>query len=110
MLSKETKQELILSLLDIDKKTESKSSFYQVGKVYVLRSVTMIYLGRLKEETSDALILEDAAWIPETSRWNEFLKGKSPNEMEPYADNVIVYKGGLIDATVMSQKMDIKVI
>ena len=58
----------------------------------------MIYLGKLKEETADALILEDCAWIPDTSRWSEFLQGKKPNEMEPYSEDVIVYKGASLNS------------
>lgn len=105
MLSKETKQNLILSLLDLDQKNIEPSSFYEVGEDYVLRTVTMIYLGKLKTETEDAIILEDCAWIPDTSRWSEFLQGKSPKEMEPYQEDVIVYKGALLDATKMKQKI-----
>lgn len=104
MISKETKQNLILSLLDLDKQ-QSSNSFYELGEDYVLRTVTMIYLGKLKSETSDALILEDCAWIPDTSRWSEFLQGKKPNEMEPYSEDVIIYKGALLDATKMKNKI-----
>ena len=100
MLNEETKQKLILSLLGLDD-SKPTTSFYQVGEDYVLRTVTMIYLGKLKSETSDAFILEDCAWIPDTSRWSEFLAGKKPNEMEPYSEDVIVYKGAMLDATRM---------
>jgi hypothetical protein len=85
-------------------------SFYQVGKVYVVRTVTMIYVGTLKLEGEDHLLLENCAWIPETSRWNEFLKGKAPNEMEPYANDVMIYKGGILDVTQLTTEMKIEVI
>jgi len=110
VLSEETKNQLILSLLGLDKSKESKQSFYQIGEDYVLRTVTMIYLGKMKQETEDALILEDCAWIPETSRWSDFLQGKKPNEMEPYSEDVIVYKGALLDATVMKKKIKREII
>ena len=86
---------------------------------YVVRSVTMIYLGKLKEETQDALILEetqdalileDCAWIPETSRWSDFLTGTKPKEMEPYPDDVIIYKGALLDVVKMKNKIKREVI
>jgi len=109
MINEEIKQELILSLLGIGNKTPGKS-FYQLGKVYVFRTVTMIYLGTLKEETEKEFILTDCAWIPDTSRWNEFLKGKNPNEMEPYANDVIIYKGAMLDATELVEKISIEVI
>ena len=103
MLSKETKQSLILSLLGLDEQSNT-DSFYQKGKDYVVRAVTMIYLGELKSESGDHLILTDCAWIPDTSRWNEFLNGKKPNEMEPYPSDVIVYKSAILDATELKQK------
>lgn len=117
MLNEETKQKLILNLLGIDgekttstPKVNSNPSFYEVGKVYVVRTVTMIYLGELKSEGSDHLILTNCAWIPDTSRWNEFLKGEAPNEMEPYVNDVIVYKGAMLDCTEIKEKIEIKVI
>lgn len=105
MISPETKEKLILSLLGVGSDTVPTNSFYQVGEDYVIRTVTMIYLGKLKQETNDALILEDCAWIPDTSRWSEFLKGKKPNEQEPYSEDVIIYKGAMLDATIMKTKI-----
>ncbi|MCB0415781.1 MAG: hypothetical protein KDD50_15695 [Bdellovibrionales bacterium] len=96
--------EAILSCTE-QPKCSNKKSFYIVGDDYVLRTVTMIYLGQVKEETEDAIILEDCAWIPDTSRWSEFLQGKKPQEMEPYNQDVIVYKGALLDATRMTKKI-----
>lgn len=106
-LSTETEKLLILKLLGLgtDELATNGPSFYKMGSDYVIRSVTMIYLGKLKKETSEALILEDCAWIPDTSRWNEFLGGKKPNEMEPYSHDVIVYKSGILDSTELTKKI-----
>lgn len=109
-MNKELKEKLILSLLGIEDTKVPEKSFYEVGQDYVLRTVTMIYLGTVKRETEDAIILEDCAWIPDTSRWSEFLKGEKPNEMEPYANDVIVYKGALVDSTKMANKVKIELI
>ena len=65
----------------------------------------MIYLGTLKAVNSTELLLEDCAWIPDTSRWSEFLNGKKPNEMEPYKEDVIIGRGAILDATIMTQKI-----
>jgi hypothetical protein len=112
MLSQETKSKLILSLLEADSSTPELSGdgFYRVGEDYLVRTVTMIYLGKLKAETRDSLVLEDCAWIPETSRWSEFVAGKKPKEMEPYMNDVKVYKGAILDATKMSKKIKREVI
>ncbi len=105
------KIKLIEAILSCDsKQTISNNDFWEIGKDYVVRTVTMIYLGKLKDYNSTELLLEDCAWIPETSRWNEFLTGKKPNEMEPYANDVIVGRGALLDATLFKEKLKREVI
>ncbi len=103
-LSQETTKELILTLLGVSNKQEL-NTFYKVGSDYVVRTVTMIYLGQVKREDSETLVLEDCAWIPDTSRWSEFLQGKKPNEMEPYQNDVIIYKSAILDATELTKKI-----
>lgn len=103
-MNNETKEKLILMLLGLDSKS-SEESFYKIGKDYVIRTVTMIYLGQIKSENENSIILEDCAWIPDTSRWSEFLQGKKPNEMEPYCNDVIVYKTAILDATEITKKI-----
>lgn len=76
-LSQETTKELILTLLGINSEKQPQNSFYKVGSDYVIRTVTMIYLGQIKSEDETTITLEDCAWIPDTSRWSEFLQGKS---------------------------------
>jgi hypothetical protein len=110
-LIEESKAALIIELLGLEKKQTSNSNyFWELGKDYVVRTVTMIYLGKLKAVNETELLLEDCAWIPDTSRWNEFLDGKKPNEMEPYKNDVIIGRGALLDATVMSKKITREVI
>lgn len=104
-LSNETKEKLILSLLGLEDKKQVTNSFYKVGHDYFVRTVTMIYLGQIKSEDSEALVLKDCAWIPDTSRWSEFLKGEKPNEMEPYVNDIIIYKSAILHATELTKKI-----
>lgn len=84
-----------------EKVTLKKVGVWQVGKHYVLRTVTMIDVGRLVEVTDQELVLENASWIADTGRWNEFLKSGKYSECEPFPDGrVIVGRGALIDAMV----------
>jgi hypothetical protein len=106
-LSKETESQLIMKLLGFE---TGINSTYEPGKVYVIRTVTMIYLGKIKEEHQDHLVLSEAAWIADTGRWNEFLKGQKPSEMEPYMNDVKVYKGGFLDSTEMTSEIKIEVL
>lgn len=105
MLSQETKQNLILNLLGMDKESVEQESFWEIGKDYVVRTVTMVYLGKLKAVKETELLLEDCAWIPDTSRWNEFVNGQKPNEMEPYQNDVIIGRNAILDATILSKKI-----
>ena len=70
-----------------------------VGKQYLIRAVTHYYTGRLVAITDTDLVLEDAAWVPDTGRFHDCLKNGTFNEVEPFVDRCIVFRGGLIDAT-----------
>ena len=84
-----------------DAVTTKKVGVWEVGKNYVLRTVTMIDVGQLVVVTDDELVLKDASWIADTGRWNEFLKDGKYSESEPFPDGlVIVGRGALIDAMV----------
>ncbi len=72
-----------------------------VGKNIQVRTVTMIYVGRLEAVYSQELVLNDAAWIPDTGRYQQFIEKGVLDECEPYPDGqpVIIGRGALIDAT-----------
>lgn len=79
--------------------TGTSSHPYQIGKNYLIRTVTMIQTGRLVEVTNQELVLEDVAWIADTGRFNEALKNGTLNEVEPFpSGRVIVGRGSVIDA------------
>jgi hypothetical protein len=74
---------------------------YDVGKNYLVRTVTMILTGRLVEVGPQELVLEDAAWIADTERWADALAKGALREVEPYpAGRVIVGRGAVVDACV----------
>ena len=78
--------------------TEPKSQ-YPVGKNVIVRTVTMIYTGRLERVTATDLVLVDCSWIPETDRFMQFVANGSVKECEPYPDGLPVYinRGALLD-------------
>lgn len=72
---------------------------WEIGKIYLIRTVTMIDTGRLVAVTPHELVLEDAAWIADTGRFADALQSASFNEVEPFpAGRVIVGRGAIIDA------------
>lgn len=75
------------------------SHSFEVGKAYLIRTVTLYYTGRIERITDSDLFLADAAWIADTGRFSEALKNGTLNEVEPFRCGVIVPRGGIIDAT-----------
>ena len=76
---------------------------WEVGAIYLIRTVTMIDTGRLVAVGPQELVLEDAAWIADTGRFSDALKSLSFSEVEPFPDGrVIVGRGSIIDAVKIS--------
>ena len=69
------------------------------GQAYLIRTVTMTHTGRVVCTTPQELVLEDAAWIPDTGRFSQALEDPGIlEEVEPSKLPIIVGRGGVIDA------------
>ena len=70
-----------------------------LGQDVLIRTVTMIYTGRVKEIHNQCLLVEDAAWIADTERWADSVREAKFKEVEPYPDGEIVAigLGGILD-------------
>jgi hypothetical protein len=84
---------------DSPAKNQEKNHSFEVGKSYLIRTVTLYYTGRLVAVTETDLLLEEAAWIADTGRFATCLKSGTFNEVEPFCDPVIVPRGCIVDAT-----------
>jgi hypothetical protein len=73
---------------------------FVVGEDYLIRTVTMIYTGRLVALTPTDFVLEDAAWIADTGRFSDALAKGSLSEVEPYPGRVVVSRASYVDAAV----------
>ena len=80
-------------------KNESNETFLEVGGKYLFRTVTMIYTGEIVRMTGQEIELKDAAWIADTGRFADNLKSCEFNEVEPYFNNVIIFRGAFLDVT-----------
>ena len=78
---------------------DESNPFMVVGKDYFIRTVTHYYTGNLIWVGPQEIVLGDVAWIGDTGRFNEFLVGKTVNEVEPFpkGSHVIVGRGSIID-------------
>lgn len=80
-------------------KTNEDDSHWEIGEPYFIRTVTMIQTGRLVKVTDKEIVLQEAAWIPDTGRFSDSLKSLNFDEVEPFPDgNVIVGRGAILDA------------
>lgn len=82
-------------------KGDAESNPYIIGEKYLIRTVTMIYTGKLKAVYKNELLIEEAAWIPETDRYSDTVKKSIFKEVEPYVGDVIIGRGGILDVTAI---------
>lgn len=76
---------------------------WEIGKNYLIRTVTMIDTGRLVAVGPQELVLESAAWIADTGRFAGALTSCDFNEVEPFPEGrVILGRGSVIDAVQIS--------
>ena len=83
----------------------SKAHPYEIGKSYLIRTVTMIVLGKLESVYETELVLSSASWVADTGRFYDALKTGKLNEVEPFIDDAIVGRSALIDATIWQHKL-----
>jgi len=76
-----------------------KTEPYKVGKKYLIRTVTMIYTGKLVAVYPNELVITEASWIPETKRWADTCEKGEFEEVEPYPKKaeVIIGRGAILD-------------
>ena len=72
---------------------------WEIGKNYLIRTVTMIDTGKLVAVGPQELVLESAAWIADTGRFTGALQTASFSEVEPFPEGrLILGRGSIIDA------------
>lgn len=72
---------------------------WEIGKNYLIRTVTMIDTGKLVAVGPTELVLESAAWVADTGRFSGALQSCDFNEVEPFPKGkLIIGRGSVIDA------------
>ena len=72
---------------------------WEIGKNYLIRTVTMIDTGKLVAVGPTELVLESAAWIADTGRFTGALQSCNFSEVEPFPEGkLILGRGSVIDA------------
>ncbi len=83
---------------------------FTIGTSYLIRTVTMIYTGKLVKIYPNELVIVNAAWIPETQRWADSVAKGVFKEVEPYPPKteVILMKGAILDASPVQWELPSK--
>ena len=88
---------------------EGGPSPFEIGEIYLIRTVTMIDVGRVVAASHKWIVLEDAAWIADTGRFSDALKSCEFSEVEPFPDgHVIIGAGAVIDAVKIARTTRVK--
>ena len=86
-----------------------KPSAFVIGKKYFIRTATYHVLGKLEYIYPKEFVLSSASWIADSGRFNAALVSGEFQEIEPFVNNVIVSRGGIIDATEWTHELPLKV-
>ena len=71
---------------------------FVIGGQWYFELATKYYVGTIKAVTDKWIILERAAWVPDTGRFNEFIQTGNPKELEPVDVPVVISQGAIIAA------------
>jgi hypothetical protein len=84
-----------------------KDTPYIIGAKYMIRTVTMIYTGKLIKVFDKEIVLTNCAWIPETERWAQSCKNGDFKEIEPYPEEaeVNVNREVILDSFIVSWEL-----
>ena len=82
-----------------------RSHSFEIGKAYLIRTVTLHYTGRLVAVTDSDIVLENAAWIANTGRFADCLRKGILSEVEPYPDRVVVSRDVIVDYTEWTHEL-----
>lgn len=105
------KKETILDLLTLGldgSTTSSSETPFEIGKSYLIRTVTLYYTGRVVKKCGKFIQLEEAAWIPDTGRWADASADGNFKEVEPFANNPWINTDSVIDAQEITYKLPSK--
>ena len=100
--SKLKELEELQSLFGVEKKNITiNDGPYEIGKSYLVRTVTMAVVGRLKGVFEKELVFESASWISDTGRFSDALKSgleyQESSEIEPFINDVIIGRLSIVD-------------
>ena len=103
MAVEELKMAVEISKFLLKENNVDQDSHYEVGKPYVIQTVTSFYKGILEKLTPTEFVLIDCSWVADTGRFSEFVQDDGDSkisEEEPFKKEtkVIISRGSMICA------------
>lgn len=93
--------EIEQAFVDVARQAGNPPLPFEVGKNYLIRTITMIDVGKVTKIVGNFIIMDNASWIADTGRWYECLKRPDVFiEVEPFTHPLIVNTQSIIDATL----------
>jgi len=84
----------------------SKSHPYEVGKAYLIRTVTHYYTCKIVKVFPQELLVSDAAWIADTGRFSTALETGVLSEIEPIKGRkIVIGRSAIVDAIPWSKAL-----
>ena len=71
---------------------------FKAGDAILIRTVTMIHVGRVKAIGRDFFVLEDGGWVADTGRFSEMFEKGTMSEFERAPSWFLVGRGAVVDA------------
>jgi len=78
---------------------------FDVGSKWLIRTVTVAVTGRVKQVKGNFIVLEDAAWVAYTGRFNEAIERGKLSEVEAVTVDVVVNTDSIVDAYVWRHEL-----
>lgn len=93
-----------LDSTEIGESLTSKIPF-KVGKKYFIRTVTYHLTGKVRKISGGFLVLEEAAWIADSGRFQQAINNGTLNEVEPVDVQVFLNISSITDAFEWKHKL-----
>jgi hypothetical protein len=97
-------EKLVEKALESDNGTPQSEGPFEIGKAYLIRTVTYHQVGILKDIQGDFLIFKDASWVADSGRFSDCITKGSFNEVE-YVGPMIINKTAIVDAFPWENKV-----
>ena len=97
-------EKLLEKALESENGVQASEGPFEIGKAYLIRTVTYHQIGILKDIQGDFLVFKDASWVADSGRFSECLSKGTFNEVE-YVGPMLINKTAIVDAFPWENKV-----